>query len=103
MACNLCGNCCHIFFINLTESEYRSKSYQTIFQNHEFIEDFKKAEEIGANILAKKPNGNCIYLENNKCSIHQKRPQVCRPFFCDSKNPQFKDMIDQINKFRSNQ
>jgi Fe-S-cluster containining protein len=102
MTCNMCGTCCRIFFINLSEDEYRSETYKTIFQEYDFIDDFEEATEIGANILAKKLDGSCIYLKNNKCNIHLKRPQVCRPFCCDSKDPQFRDMIDKIDQFQLN-
>ena len=33
--------------------------------------------------LAQKPNGDCIYLERHKgCTIHDKRPAVCKKFDC---------------------
>ena len=64
----------------------------------EFVEDFEEAELTGANILAQKEdNKTCIYLENNKCSIHNHRPQSCKDFFCDSKKERFKAMIEKIN------
>lgn len=34
--------------------------------------------------MVKKPDNSCIYLdENNYCSIHEIRPQVCRDWSCD--------------------
>jgi Fe-S-cluster containining protein len=101
MECNMCGDCCRVFLINLTESEYRSGTYQTIFQEYGFIDDFEKVTEIGANFLAKNLDESCIYLKDNKCSIHTTRPQVCRPFCCDSTDFQFKGMIDEIKRFRA--
>jgi Fe-S-cluster containining protein len=97
----MCGICCRIFFINLTESEYKSGLYQTMFQDHGFVNDFENATEIGAHFLAQNQDGSCLYLKDNQCSIHTKRPEVCRPFCCDSENPQFKDMIKKIEQFRS--
>ena len=93
--CDACGVCCSLFYINLDEEEYNSKRYKTMFDFERF--DFKDAEEIGANFLERK-NGRCIYLKNNKCSIHHFRPKVCRKFFCRSKNPKYKKMIELINK-----
>jgi len=52
MKCQMCGVCCKLFLINLTESEYKSKKYKTQFDEFEFIDDFKEAEMCGANILA---------------------------------------------------
>jgi len=33
-------------------------------------------------ILCRKPNGDCIYLIDGKCSIHGRAPKVCRDFDC---------------------
>jgi Fe-S-cluster containining protein len=33
-------------------------------------------------ILKRKPNGECIYLGKNGCSIHDRAPAVCRVFDC---------------------
>lgn len=100
--CNICGVCCNLFLITLTESEYNSKKYKTQFEKFGLIKNFNKAEQCGANILQQKKdnkeNENCIYLINNKCSIHKNRPEACRDFFCDSKEEKFKEMIKDINK-----
>jgi Fe-S-cluster containining protein len=96
--CAQCGVCCRLFLINLTEEEYGTGEYKTWFD--EFMDDFKEAESAGANILRQKEDGSCIYLENNKCSIHSRRPEACRNFFCSSKNPGFKSMIEQIKQYK---
>jgi Fe-S-cluster containining protein len=33
-------------------------------------------------ILKHKENGDCIYLEENGCTIYDKRPVICRSFDC---------------------
>ena len=78
---------------------------------NQYIKDFEEAELVGANLLAKKEcnineenkdnKEECIYLKDNKCSIHKTRPAVCKKFFCNSKNPQFKVMIEMINKVKA--
>jgi len=99
--CSQCGACCKLFMINLTEKEYRSKKYQTILEKFGFEEDFKEAERNGLNILAVHDDESCIYLKDNKCSIHKRRPTACRKFFCDSKKPQYKTMIEKIKNQNS--
>ena len=96
MICKECGVCCKLFLINLSKEEYNSKEYKTMF--HEFVEDFQEAELTGANILKQKEDGSCIYQKENKCSIHNKRPQSCRHFFCDSEKQQYQEMIKEIKK-----
>lgn len=96
--CSRCGICCGIFLINLSEEEYKSGKFKTQFENFGLIDDFKKASLCGANILKQKKDGSCIYLKASKCSIHKRRPKVCRQFFCASKLKKFKNMIQQIEK-----
>jgi Fe-S-cluster containining protein len=85
--------------INLTEEEYKSGRFETMFD--EFVPDFEEAEMVGANILKQKEDGSCFYLKDGKCSIHSIRPNSCRPFFCDSKDPSFKEMIDKIKEYKN--
>ena len=96
--CKLSGVCCRLFYINLTKEEYKSKKFKTQFEEFEFIEDFNEAEQYGANILSKKEDGGCVYLADNKCSIHSVRPNACRDFFCTSPEPRFAEMIDMVTK-----
>jgi len=97
--CDMCGVCCNLFLINLNEEEYKSGKYETMFQ--EFgVMVFAEAKECGANLLAQKSDGSCIYLSNNICGIHKTRPQVCREFFCGLKDKKFKKMQEVINSNR---
>ena len=96
--CKLSGVCCRLFYINLTKEEYSSKKFKTQFEEHGFVENFDEAEQCGANILSKNDDGSCIYLINNKCSIHSVRPNACRDFFCTSPEPRFSQMVDMVAK-----
>lgn len=98
--CYECGVCCKLFMINLTEAEYKSGSYKTQFDAFEPMDDFVEAEMCGANIIEQKEDGSCIYVNNGNCSIHDKRPQACRAFFCESKNKDFAGMIEKIEEFK---
>lgn len=100
--CSQCGLCCRLFLINLNEKEYQSGKYQTQFEDYGLFNDFQKAKNCGANIIKQRESGDCFYLENNKCSVHKDRPQVCKKFFCDSKLKKFRKMIEQIEKKRIN-
>lgn len=99
--CSQCSICCSLFLINLNEEEYRSGKYKTQFEEFGMVDNFRQATECGANVLKQKEDGSCFYLEGNKCSIHEIRPQVCREFFCISKLKKFQKMIEQIEKKRA--
>jgi Fe-S-cluster containining protein len=96
MKCNQCGKCCKLFLINLTKKEYKSKQFKTQFEKFGMIDNFKEAESRGTNIITQKEDGSCIYQINNKCSIHNNRPEACKAFFCKSNNAHFKEMIKII-------
>lgn len=96
--CSQCGLCCRLFLINLTEEEYKSGGYETQLGMFGLVENFRKAAVCGANILKQKEDGSCVYLKENKCSIHKTRPQACRNFFCTSKSKKFEKMIKQIKE-----
>lgn len=98
MECKLSGVCCKLFYINLTKEEYQSKTFKTQFEEFGYVEDFNEAEAYGANILSKNDDGSCVYLVGNKCSIHARRPHVCRDFFCASSEPKFAEMVSMIKK-----
>jgi len=51
-------------------------------------------------ILDKNPDGSCIYLKNNLCSIHSSRPTVCQNFFCSTKSKKFQEMVKMIQDSR---
>jgi Fe-S-cluster containining protein len=101
--CSQCGLCCRLFLINLSEEEYRFGKYKTQLEKFGMIQDFKKATSCGANILKQNEDGSCIYLKGNMCSIHKKRPQACRHFFCTSKSKKFKNMIETIENEQKKQ
>lgn len=90
--CEQCGICCTLFYINLNEVEYNSGNFRTMFNDSSKTLSYDRAAECGANFLNKKEKGECIYLKNNSCSIHQDRPQVCRAFFCKSNEKEFEKM-----------
>ena len=98
--CSQCGVCCKLFVINLTQEEYKSRKYKTQFEEFGLIDDFEEAELCGANIITQKKDGTCIYLKHGKCSIHDIRPESCRNFFCTSKDPGFKSMIEKIEDYK---
>ena len=84
--------------INLSEEEYKSGRFRTLFEEFEMVDDFEEAEMCGANIITQKKDGSCFYLKGKKCSIHSTRPEVCWKFFCDSDKEEFKTMIEKIKE-----
>ena len=71
--CNGCTLCCQGDAIRL-EPEDRPSDYLT--EPHPYIR--------GALMLAHKPNGECIYLGEHGCTIHDRAPSLCQSADCRS-------------------
>lgn len=65
--CGSCHACCHGELVQLTPEE--AKLYRT-----------KTVE--GHVVLDQTPDGTCVYLTTEGCSIHGHAPRVCREFDC---------------------
>lgn len=100
--CSQCGICCRLFLINLNQKEWLSDEYKTQLKEFFLNDDFNTVRRYGGNILSQKKDGSCIYLKNNFCSIHKRRPQSCKDFFCESTLKKFKGMIRMIKERKEN-
>src|SRR3990167_3882431 len=69
--CNGCTLCCKGDSLRLLPED-DPKQYQTVPHNY-----FQ-----GQLMLDHKPNGDCIYLGDTDCTIHERRPQMCREMDC---------------------
>ena len=72
-ACETCihKKCCRDFWVPLTPEEAKRLPVDW------------NGWVPGAAVLAKKENGECIYLNaNGQCDIYQNRPVACREYVC---------------------
>lgn len=91
--CDICGVCCRIFYVPLTEEEFFSGRFKIMFKDFSDV-SFKEIEENGWNLL-ERDNSGCVYLKDNKCLIHASKPKHCRDFFCKDVNAN-KAMVEEI-------
>ena len=71
--CNGCTLCCQGDAVRITEED-NADEYLT--EPHPYIPN--------ALMIAHKPNGDCIYLNDTGCSIHDRAPSLCRSADCRS-------------------
>jgi Fe-S-cluster containining protein len=78
--------CCRIYDVTVSEEERRSGQYQVrqVCSVTNAGCDNKGSSCMNRRyFLKKKEDSSCVYLdEDNKCSIHPRRPQACRDFDC---------------------
>ena len=74
--CNGCTECCQRDLLILhPELGDNPAEYQT-------MECINPVTGRWALALAHKPEGGCIYLTKDGCSIHERAPAICRKFDC---------------------
>jgi hypothetical protein len=71
--CQGCRLCCQGDAVRLEEEDL-SRGYES--EPHPYIP--------GALMLAHKPNGDCVYLDEHGCTIHGRAPSLCRAADCRS-------------------
>lgn len=69
--CNGCTLCCQGDLIRIEPHEH-ALPFRT--EPHPVM--------AGARMLAHKPNGDCIYLESGRCTIHGHAPELCQAADC---------------------
>lgn len=70
--CNGCNLCCRGGDLVRILPEDNENEYDTV--KHLLFPDEK--------MLAHKENGDCIYLRSYGCSIHDRKPQMCKEMDC---------------------
>jgi hypothetical protein len=92
----MCGECCKRYAIPVTPADIRQIIKFTGLNPRAFLalilpddsvmktyEDYPKIrlEDGDSFVLVLSEKGDsCMFLENNRCSIYEARPMVCRPF-----------------------
>lgn len=74
--CNGCTKCCigDSIFLHPEEGDDVSQ-YRTVKARNPFSGNMDY-------MLERNPDGSCVYLTANGCSIHGKAPLICRKFDC---------------------
>lgn len=70
--CNGCTRCCHNDAVRLMPDEL-NRFLHIPHSNPKFA---------GHVMLPHKPNGDCVYLGDNGCTIHDDKPYMCRTADC---------------------
>lgn len=82
LECQRCTACCRWpGQVQVTQSELARLAEFKGLGKHEFIQKFMRLLPNRQGLaLEEKPNGECIFLEGNACSVQPVKPQQCRDF-----------------------
>jgi len=74
--CTECGNCCKVLKIPVNEEDIKRISNSLKISSEEFITKYVEENSKGKKFLHKP----CNFLENNKCTIYEVRPEECKKY-----------------------
>ncbi|MGB9133430.1 MAG: YkgJ family cysteine cluster protein [Methanosarcina sp.] len=86
-SCELCARCCtkefndHVFLLNADLTAIRKIDPDAVIPAPYFeFCDQKGRFYVSGYALKSKPDGSCIFLDNKRCKIYEKRPSICRVY-----------------------
>jgi len=77
--CTTCANCCRVSEVEITDRDVDKLAKFLGMTRKEFIRDSTQQSESGELILKRTESG-CVFLEDNLCSVYEARPQNCANF-----------------------
>jgi uncharacterized protein len=77
--CTTCANCCRVSEVEITDRDIDKLAKFLGMSREEFIRDSTQQSESGELIL-KRTEAGCVFLEGNLCSVYEARPQNCANF-----------------------
>jgi Fe-S-cluster containining protein len=77
--CTTCANCCRVSEVEITDRDVDKLAKFLGMTREEFIRDSTQQAESGELIL-KRADAGCVFLEGNLCSVYDARPQNCANF-----------------------
>jgi Fe-S-cluster containining protein len=79
--CTGCGGCCgkEPGYVWLLEEDIKQASLHLKLSREAFLKKYTRLIH-GRYSLIEKPNYDCTFLDNNRCTIYTARPKQCRQF-----------------------
>ncbi len=79
--CKRCGDCCKWSgYVYITEEDIARISKYLSSNKFDFVNRYANMDEKPRLNLKTKPNGECIFLKGNECSIYPVYPKQCADF-----------------------
>lgn len=79
--CKQCGECCRFpGFVYVNAEDIRQASKFLNMDEESFIQKFTVLAPNRNQLCLVGENGDCVFLEEDRCSIYSARPAQCRDF-----------------------
>lgn len=77
--CTQCANCCRVTDVGITARDVEKLTKFLGMSGDEFLRDFTARDESN-DLILKRTEAGCVFLQDNLCSVYEARPQNCMNF-----------------------
>lgn len=78
--CRACANCCKVAETDITRRDSARISRSMGMSEKEFIEKYTTSSVFDEELILRRTEHGCIFLNGNDCAIYDDRPDTCRNF-----------------------
>ena len=78
--CRTCANCCKVAETDITERDATRLARALNLSPAEFLERYTTTSASDNEIILRRTQTGCIFLDGNDCSVYEHRPDTCRGF-----------------------
>ncbi len=78
--CRACANCCKVAETDITKRDVARISRKIGMTEQEFVSKYTTASTFEDELILRRTENGCIFLDGNDCSIYENRPDTCRNF-----------------------
>ena len=78
--CRQCANCCRVATARVTERDVDRLARHFRVKPERIMADYVVGSDEEGFILKRRPEGDCVFLDGNDCSVYDARPDVCQRY-----------------------
>lgn len=96
--CQRCTNCCRWpGFVKITDTDISALAQFLGVSEFDFVQRYTRLRQYRDGLaLIDKPNGECIFLDGNDCSVQPVKPKQCKGFPNEWNFPGWKKVCEAI-------
>jgi Fe-S-cluster containining protein len=78
--CRQCANCCRVATARVTERDVDRLARHFRVKPERIMADYVVGSDEEGFILKRRPEGDCVFLDGNDCTVYDARPDVCQRY-----------------------
>ena len=78
--CRQCANCCRVATTSLLERDIEKLAKFLRISKNEFRRDYTTTDPEDGELILRRTEAGCVFLDGNDCSVYEARPSTCIDF-----------------------